>query len=303
MRRATNATTAGRRYLDLQREARRAGRPTDELIQLYALECFLDRLTSSPLAEKFVLKGGVLLAALEARRPTRDIDFAAQALNNSADEIREAICEIAQFPSDDGIEFDSAGASAEVIREEDDYSGVRVTLSGALSRAAIRLHVDVNVGDPIWPEPRLVTFPRILGGTLVIRGYPLEMVLAEKIVTAIARGSANTRWRDFVDIVALVRRHPIAATTLQSSMDRVAQYRGVEMNALETALAGYAELAQQRWLAWLKKNRLEITALTDFSAALQLICEFSDPVISGSATGKTWDPVRRSWVDRSNIGT
>jgi hypothetical protein len=77
MKRATKETAAGRRYLDLQREARRTGRPTDEIIQLYALECFLDRLVHSDFAENFVLKGGVLLATLEVRRPTRDIDLAA----------------------------------------------------------------------------------------------------------------------------------------------------------------------------------------------------------------------------------
>ena len=63
MKRASNDTLAGRRYLDLQREAKRTGRPTDELIQLYALECFLDRLVHSKFAETFILKGGVLLAA------------------------------------------------------------------------------------------------------------------------------------------------------------------------------------------------------------------------------------------------
>jgi hypothetical protein len=81
-RRPTTQTTAGQRYLALQRKARRTGRPTDELIQLYAREGFLDRLTKSEYAENFILKGGVLLAALDARRPTRDIDFAARRLAN-----------------------------------------------------------------------------------------------------------------------------------------------------------------------------------------------------------------------------
>jgi Nucleotidyl transferase AbiEii toxin, Type IV TA system len=146
-------TTAGGRYLDLQREARRSGRPTDELIQLYALECFLDRVTHSAFAENLVLKGGVLLAALEARRPTRDIDLAARALDNSADEILAVVRKIAGISLGDGVTFQPDDATAEVIREEDEYSGIRVTLSGTLSRAAIRLHVDVNVGDPIWPDP------------------------------------------------------------------------------------------------------------------------------------------------------
>jgi hypothetical protein len=85
VKRASNDTLAGRRYLDLQREAKRAGRPTDELIQLYALECFLDRLVHSKFADTFILKGGVLLAALDARRTTRDIDFAARAIENTTE--------------------------------------------------------------------------------------------------------------------------------------------------------------------------------------------------------------------------
>jgi hypothetical protein len=57
--------------------------------------------------------------------------------------------------------------------------------------------VDVNFGDPIWPEPELVVMPRLLGGELVLRGYPLVMIYAEKLVTSLQRGAANTRWRDF----------------------------------------------------------------------------------------------------------
>jgi predicted nucleotidyltransferase component of viral defense system len=295
VKRATKETVAGRRYLDLQREARRTGRPTDELIQLYALECFLERLVHSSFAENFVLKGGVLLAALQARRPTRDIDLAGRALDNSVPEVLSTVRKVAELPLDDGLEFESDRATAEIIREQDDYSGVRVTLGGRLSRAVIRLHVDVNVGDPIWPEPQQVTYPRLLEGSLVVRGYPLEMVLAEKIVTAIARGTANTRWRDFVDIYALVRRHGTAADTLQTSLIRVAEYRQTALASLQSVLAGYAELAQQRWLAWLRKNRLESTIPTEFSNVLDQVQLFADPIILGKVNGKQWDPVKAIW--------
>jgi len=138
MMRADRSSVAGSRYLDLQRKARQTGRPTDELIQLYALECFLDRLTRSAFAQKFVLKGGVLLAALDARRPTRDIDFAASAIRATETEILAAVREIARIPLDDGMEFSAEQATAEIIREEADYNGVRITLSGTLSRAEIR---------------------------------------------------------------------------------------------------------------------------------------------------------------------
>jgi hypothetical protein len=101
------------------------------------------------------------------------------------------------------------------------------------------------------------------------------MVLAEKIVTAIARGTANTRWRDFVDIYALVRRHGTAAEILQTSLIGVAQYRGTELASLHSVLAGYAGLAQQRWLAWLRKNRLESTIPTEFSNVLDQVRKFA----------------------------
>lgn len=296
MTRATKDTLPGRRYLDLQRRARRSARPTDELIQLYALECFLDRLARSKYAEDFVLKGGVLLAALEARRPTRDIDLATRVLENSAARALAVVREIARISVDDGLVFDADHAIAEVIREEDNYSGIRVTLGGSLSRATLRLHADINVGDPIWPEPREVRLPRLLKGELVIRGYPLEMVLAEKLVTALARGTVNTRWRDFVDIYVLVRRHAVNASTLRESIHRVAQYRGINVAPLGPTLAGYADFAQSRWVAWLRKQRLEGVVPAEFSSVLGMVISFADAVILGAGAARaSWDPVRGTW--------
>jgi hypothetical protein len=117
VKRASKDTLVGRRYLDLQRKAKRTERPTDKLIQLYALECFLDRLVHSEFADTFILKGGVLLAALDARRPTRDIDFAVRVFENSTEKVLSAVRTIAAIPLDDGMRFDSSGAAAEAIRE------------------------------------------------------------------------------------------------------------------------------------------------------------------------------------------
>jgi predicted nucleotidyltransferase component of viral defense system len=295
VKRASNDTLAGRRYLDLQREAKRTGRPTDELIQLYALECFLDRLVHSKFADTFILKGGVLLAALDARRPTRDIDFAVRAIENTTEKVLSAVQTIAAITLEDGMEFDSSGATAETIREEDSYSGIRVTLGGTLSRAVIRFHVDVNVGDPIWPGPQQINVPRLIEGMIVVRGYPLEMVLAEKIVTALERGTVSTRWRDFVDIYVLTGRYAINAQTLKSSMQRVAEFRNAELSPLRTALNGYAAIAQTRWRAWLRKQRLDSTIPTDFSVVLEHVVSFADGLIAGGIDQSNWDPVQGRW--------
>ena len=295
MIRATKETEAGRRYLDLQHKAKQTGRPTDELIQLYALEGFLDRLARSAHADRFVLKSGVLLAALDARRPTRDIDLAAQGLENSAERVLVLIREVAAITIADGLIFNAEHATAETIRDDDQYSGVRVTLGGELSRATIRLHVDINVGDPIWPEPQQVQLPRLLDGTLLIRGYPLEMVFAEKIVTAIALGTANTRWRDFLDLYVLIRRHAVDAQTLRTSMQHVAQYRGVPLSPLKPALAGFPDIAQSRWLAWLRKQRLDTAAPAEFATILEVVVSFAEPLIGNDPAAITWNPYEQAW--------
>jgi hypothetical protein len=198
--RPTRATLAGRTYLDLQNVARRTNRPTDELHQLYALEAFLARLAASPNRDRLVLKGGVLLAAYDARRPTRDVDLQAQRLPNGLEDVLDMVRQTAVVPIEDGLVFDPQTARATPIRDEDAYGGVRVQLTGTLATARPALHVDVNVGDPVHPAPSQVAVPRLLGGELVLRGYPLPMVLAEKIVTAVQRGTANTRWRDYADL-------------------------------------------------------------------------------------------------------
>jgi hypothetical protein len=129
-----------------------------------------------------------------------------------------------------------------------------------------------------------------------VRGYPLEMVLAEKVATAIARGTVNTRWRDFVDLYLLTNRHRVSGATFRASLDRVAQYRKLTLVPLASVLVGYSELAQARWGAWLRKQRLESTIPTDFSAVLDYVVEFSDPIIGRQITDRgNWHPQQRQW--------
>jgi hypothetical protein len=108
----------------------------------------------------------VLLAALDVRRPTRDVDFQGQQLSNDVEQILAMVRTIANTPVDDGLVLDADAATAETIRDQDEYSGVRVTLTGQLAAAHLTFHVDINVGDPIWPAPQTVTLPRLLDGSI-----------------------------------------------------------------------------------------------------------------------------------------
>ncbi|HUW88841.1 MAG TPA: nucleotidyl transferase AbiEii/AbiGii toxin family protein [Candidatus Paceibacterota bacterium] len=139
-------TIEGEIYRELQRRAREAGRSTAEFMTLYVLEGFLSRVAQSQFREQLVLKGGVLLAAWNARRPTRDIDFAALGTSNETKYVLDACCTIASISQADGITFDVASAAAIIIRDDDEYSGVRVSMMARIATAQITFHIDVNVG-------------------------------------------------------------------------------------------------------------------------------------------------------------
>ena len=294
MSRPTHQDLAGSRYLALRALARATGRSTAELLQLYALEGFLARLASSPQRERLVLKGGVLLAALDARRPTRDVDLLALRIDNELDAVRVLVSDIAVCPMDDGLVLESG--AAESIREGDAYAGVRVTVRGTLATARLVFHVDVNIGDPVWPAPRPVVLPRLLGSEpIVLAGYPLTMVLAEKIVTALQRGTANTRWRDFADIFVLARGHTVAGEEIQRSVAEVAAFRGVQRTSLADALAGFELSAQARWQVWHRAQGLGERVPVRFGEVLALVLEFAGPVVACEVAGAVWDPASMAW--------
>jgi hypothetical protein len=296
MKGPTRSSLSGCAYLDLQNKARREGRSTQELLDLYALEGVLSRLVASGFDKSFVLKGGSLLAAYGSRRPTRDVDLLIENFDADAQSILVLITQVVSHPFQDGLEFNTSGATAEIVRDDDEYQGVRVSMKARLATAELVFHIDVNVGDPVYPPPQLVTLPLLLGGELQLRGYPVPMIHAEKVVTALARGSANTRWRDFADVYRLSRYQSVDADELVGSLFRVAQYRRVSLAPLATVLAGFASVGQARWIAWVRKQRLEGTIPESFDQVLKTVFEFADPVLSGEVTSGQWDPVTQTWL-------
>jgi hypothetical protein len=176
---------------------------------------------------------------------------------------------------------------------------VRVAVDARLASARIRVKIDVNVGDPVWPEPDEVETPRLLDeGAVRLRGYPLPMVYAEKIVTAVARGQANTRWRDFADIYVLSGDHNIDGRLIQEAVSVVAEHRGVQLAPLSDGLRGYAEREQSRWARWRAKHQLQPLLPDDFAAVTDAVYGFADPVLMQSVDDRTWHADRRRWSDR-----
>ena len=177
MSRPTKATAAGRAYLDLQSLARKQRKVTAELLTMYVVERWLARLAASPYRNDFVLKGGMLLACLGARRPTVDADALARNMASDEQTVVQRVVDIASIPMpEDGVQFDVSTVRAQPIREESLYAGTRVRMNARLATAAVRLSLDINFGDPVTPEPQMVELPPLRPGMepIGILGYPIE---------------------------------------------------------------------------------------------------------------------------------
>ena len=180
----------------LLNQARAQTRPFQELLQYYAMERFLYRLSRSRHAEQFVLKGALLLIAWRAplSRSTMDIDLLGRT-SNELEHIRALITHVCEAESEpDGIEFDSKSVKAARIKEDADYEGVRVRFHATLARARISMQIDIGFGDVVTPAAVEIEYPTLLEFPApVLRAYPKETVIAEKLEALTMLGMLNSR--------------------------------------------------------------------------------------------------------------
>lgn len=285
----------------LNQLAREQRRPAAEIYTLYALERVLDRLGHTRYRDDFVLKGGVLLAAYRLRRPTSDIDMQAVDFTLDVDHMRAVIIAISDVDTSDGLDIDPDSITTQQIRDDDEYTGLRVVVKEARvhgRRLPAGVKLDISTGDPIWPAPTTVELPGLLGGTVTVTGHPLPTVIAEKTVTVLQRGTQSTRWRDLVDVRSLAQRYRFTAGDLRAAGRAVATHRGVELGSLADVTVGYGAVGQRRWVAWLKKYGVESSTLPDLDDQVADITRFIDPVYTGAVPDRSeWDPATSTWVE------
>jgi len=281
----SNGDTAFRRIQSAARSAAAksgAGAPTQEYLIRHTLESFLDRLARTSHAGDFVLKGGVLLAAYGVRRPTKDADANAVSADVTAEHLAEVVRDIAAIDVDDGVAFDVDTISMQEIREQADYPGLRLRVVVSIGTWKGVAVWDVATGDPIVPPPRQVTIDRVLGDPITLLGYAPETAIAEKGVTILERGITSTRWRDYVDIVALARRG-IDPDELLTAAQAVARHRGVPLEPVAPHLTGYSAVAQAKWAAWRRKENLESVCEENLDDQIALVASYLDPIfVQGS---------------------
>lgn len=174
------------------------------LIRNYMMERFLERISLSEYKDKFILKGGMLVAAMVGldARSTMDIDATVKGTNVSVEDVENIIASILSVEIDDGVEFQTKGISE--IMDEADYPGIRVSMDTLFDGVKTPLKIDISTGDAITPREVQYNFKLMLENrNISVWAYNLETVLAEKVETIIRRDVLNTRMRDFYDIYIL----------------------------------------------------------------------------------------------------
>ena len=208
--------------------ARQKNIPAQVVLQNYMFERLLVRLSASPCKDKFVLKGGMLVAAMVGldNRATMDLDTTLKNLPLTPDAIRSALEQICAVPSGDTVNFEVGAISQ--IREDDAYGGYRVALTARFETLAVPLSIDVSTGDAITPHAIPYCFAEIFDEekSYELWAYNVETVLAEKVETILRRGVFNTRPRDFYDAYILATTQPFDRAVFAEALRATARHRG-----------------------------------------------------------------------------
>lgn len=270
----------------LLNKSKESTRPFNELFQYYAIERFLYRLSRSSHAEKFVLKGALMLMVWEVRayRSTMDIDMLGK-MKNSTDAITAMVRDVClQEVDPDGIVFDPKSIRGQIITEDADYEGVRVHFRGSLDTARITIQLDVGFGDVVIPSPELMSYPTILDlPAPQIRAYSKESTIAEKFEAMVRRGIMNSRMKDFWDIRMLSRQFDFDGKTLASAIAETFAARHTAIPADPVAFTEafiQDKTKQSQWKAFLRKNRM-VGGPDTFEEAVAAVSLFLKPVLEG----------------------
>lgn len=180
------------------------------LIRNFVMERFLERIALSPYRNNFILKGGMLVAAVVGleTRATMDIDTTVKSLPLTAEYARKVVEDITHIEVPDGVNFTITKVSD--IMEGHDYPGIRFMLEATLDKMRQAIKIDISTGDVITPGAIEYSYKLMFEErSLSIWTYNLETLLGEKLETIMARENANTRMRDFYDIYILTNQIPV----------------------------------------------------------------------------------------------
>lgn len=287
----------------LSNTAKKEQRPFDSLLLLYMLERLLYRLSLSEYAEKFVLKGGLLMFILTdfKGRPTKDMDLLAQQISNDMNYIKEVFCKICIVDcEDDGLMYDKESVTVEEIKKDADYQGVRVNIICYLGNARKTLQLDIGFGDIVIPKPEFMECPTILDMKAPnIKVYSLESIISEKFHAMIVLSVANSRMKDFYDIFTLLTKNRFDGRKLQEAVFETLQRRHTNLEKEIVVFSHEFSMDEKRnimWRAFLNKINAEFISFEEVIRNITVFLKpIYDSIINEEEFFMQWDNNKRKW--------
>ncbi len=277
-------------------------RPFLEILQYYAMERLLYRLSISPYANRFFLKGALMFRAwhTSSPRPTMDIDLLGKTENSvkNLENIFSEICQ--QNDCQDGISFYANTVKGSIIQTEAEYEGVRIEFEGDLNKAIVHMQIDIGFGDIISPAPQILPYPTLLDyPPPTLQAYTRESVIAEKLEAMIKRGLLNSRMKDFFDIWTLAHQFSFKSNQLAHSIKATFDQRGTPLSAFPECFSEVFvtdPLKISQWNSFLQKHRIQHNALS-LQEVVAFLVRFLSPVLNPTqeTIDVTWHPPDK-WI-------
>lgn len=282
----------------LLNKAKESSRPFNELLQYFAIERFIYRLSKSPHANSFILKGALMFSAWcgPASRPTMDIDLLGK-IDNRLEVITAAIKDACSIDVEaDGIAFNAETVEAGRITEDAEYERVRVRVQGSLGNARVTLQIDIGFGDVIVPNPTTVSYPAILDFPAPeLKGYTMESTIAEKFQAMVKLGVLNSRMKDFYDIWMLSRTFDFKGEVLAEAVEKTFMNRNtlISLNAaIFDPSFGKDGDKNVQWQSFIRKTKL-INAPESFEEVIAVVKLFLEPLAAAFSERHSFN---RFWI-------
>ena len=287
----------------LRNTSKSSGAPFQQVLQLYAMERFLYRISKSKHAQSVILKGALLLKTIGIpnARPTVDIDMLRKGKADHASLVA-LIKDCATLDVEaDGLAFVADSVVAEDIAKDSEYKGTRVLMDVRMDNVRLKIQIDFGVGDVMVPGPRMIEYPVFLGGDAIsMLAYPIESSIAEKLQAMVALGNANSRMKDFYDVWICSNHLDFNADTLLEAIDVTFRNRETPVPAdeVEPLTSAFAEGHRVQWNAFVRKIG-ETELIDEFGKIVNDVKVFAMPALhalyGGQRLKKQWK-AGRGWV-------
>lgn len=274
------------------------------ILRQFFWERFLYRISVSEYRENLILKGALMMVVLhhERNRPTRDMDFLGVNMPNETGQIEKVISTIAKIDSQDGVRFLPDTIESERIHDKDEYSGVRIKITGVLGVIRQRVFIDIGFGDSIADGGILSSFPVLLPLSVPqVYIYPIESSVSEKFEALVSLQLVSSRMKDIFDILYYQNNFSFAGEKLKKAIRETFSTRGTDLEKRRDVFSSFFKANREKqiqWQAFHRTNSLPYTV--SFAEAVNLIENFLEPVISGKVDA--WNPGKLQWEDKKSVG-